>query len=143
MLNACGITDCRPLLYSVPTYDQSAPGNNQIGGRHIGVRTATGRSSVIVMRSDYPAELSPAFVCACTICILYHELGHAHDFREGFNFNHHSMQYDPEAGEKYADAFARERLKQIKCKKVVEEKDFSATLWQWYNQVRYIGNFVS
>src|SRR5437588_9662320 len=87
-LEACGIIDCRVLLYYANTYDQNAPGDQHIAGRHIPVETSNGRSSVILTRSDYPEDQSPAFVCACKVCILYHELGHAHDFYEAYNFNH-------------------------------------------------------
>jgi hypothetical protein len=141
-LEVCGISGCRPLLYFADTYDQNAPGDHRIAGRHIPVQTSTGRSSVILVRSDYPTDYPPSFVCACKVCILFHELGHADDFYEGYNFKHTKMEYDPEAGEKYADAFAKERLKRIRCQKIVEGKESPATLWDWYSQVRYIGSFV-
>jgi hypothetical protein len=142
-LEACGITGCRPLLYFADTNDQSAPGDHRIAGRHIPVQTSTDRSSVILMRSDYPAELPPPFVCASKVCVLYHELGHANDFYEGYNFQHSTMRYDPEAGEKYADAFAKERLKRLKCQKIVDGQQSPASLWDWYSQARYIGSHVS
>jgi hypothetical protein len=133
-LEACGIMGCKAITYYADTYDQNAPGELRTAGRHIGVQTEVGRSSVILMRRDYPAEYSPESVVAYKVCTLYHELGHADDFYEGINFRHAETQIDAEAAEKYADAFARERLKRIKCEKIVDGKTWPATLWDLYNQ---------
>lgn len=141
-LEACGITGCRPLPFVAEAVDASAPGAEEIGGRTIAAQTSAGRSCVILMRNDYPADAPPAFVCASRICILYHELGHVRDMREGINFNHATMAVDLEGAEKYADAFAKEKLKQIKCRKLVDGKEYPATLWEFWDQVRHIGNYV-
>lgn len=143
-LEACGIKDCRPLSYRAETIDVSAPGDEEIGGRTIAVQTSTGRSSVILMKNDYSTDAPPAFVCACKICILHHELGHADDIdiHEGINFSHTLRRVDLEGAEKYADAFAKEKLKRIKCKKKADGKEYHATLWDFWRQVRHVGNYV-
>ncbi|SRR5260370_9975041 len=143
MLEACGVTGCTPIEYLSPNYDAAAPGNDKIAGKMIGVETAKGRRAVILMRRDYPSEMHPAFVTACKVCVLYHELGHAHDFNEGINFRHRERGYNAEKAEAYADAFAQEKLKKIKCVKIVNGKKVPTTLWDWYRQSRYRGEFVS
>lgn len=126
----------RPLQFRSETFDQSAPPDEEIAGRHIGVEIDDGRLSVILMKSDYSAD--PAYVCALKICVLYHELGHANDFYEEINFRHSTMNCDTEASEKYADRFAKKRLKRIRC-----QPDQPPTLWDFYEKLMYVGKYSS
>jgi hypothetical protein len=142
MLAASGITGCTVLEYTSDTIDSTRPANDRIGGRTVGVLDPEGqRRSVIFMRNDYPPEYSPALALVCKVCMLYHELGHADDFREGVNFQHEKGHYSAKRSEAYADDFAKRHLRRIRCIKVVDGQERRGTLWDWYREVRYVGEF--
>jgi hypothetical protein len=143
MLEAVGLEGCTALQYFADCYDQNAGTADQIAGRHIGVLTAMGRLSVILLRDQYVTRHSDAFVAAYKVCTLYHEVGHAEDFRRGINFNHTNKTTRPKEAEEFADSFAKRRLQHIKCHEMVKGEPPPPTLWDFYSSVRHKGSFVS
>ena len=89
----------------------------------------TGRSSVILIQYEY-ADNEQANLLR--IAILYHELGHADDFKKGINFNHHTLTFHLPKAEEYADAFAKQYLQEFNVRK----GNAQFTIWDFYNERR-------
>jgi hypothetical protein len=137
-----GLRDYTTLRYLAKTYDKNAPGDEQIAGRAVQLSGPKGRVSAIFLREQYQGFDNPTYFWVCKLGVLYHELGHADDFRQGINFNHRKMIYKPKEGEEYADRFAKKYLSRIPCVKFLDDKPEKSNLWEVYGAIRYQGKFA-
>jgi hypothetical protein len=142
MLEAVDLAGYTALQYLTDCYDQNARTADWIAGRHIGVLSAMGRGSVILIRDKYTTGHSDLFVAAYKVCILYHEAGHAEDFRRGLNFNHTDKKSRIKDAEEFADDFAKKRLQHIRCHPKITGEPPPPTLWDFYSSVIHKGSFV-
>lgn len=115
-------------------------GEQYTAGRAVPVKRLGGFHTIIFLRErfdDCPSELIHWVV---KLGVLFHELGHAWDFKTGLHTDLETGVSDAEKAEEYADKFAKKRLSRIAC-------DFDSNagmltnLWECYDRFRHRGIF--
>jgi hypothetical protein len=138
-LSKYGYGDYEAITLITPTVDINPTNTDNVAGRTVPVSGPRGNLAAIFLRASYDDCPDETTLWIVKYGVLFHEFGHADDFRLGRYTDLAKGSSDWEKAETFADNFAEVHLNEIRCDKVVHGRKEKCGLWEVYQHFGHQG----